>query len=93
MKWSVSIRAEGDRVVELEEVVALADAVAPMGGIASGIGTMTFGAQIVVEAETQDEALERALPAFTRAVEQAELPSWPVTWAEVEGEDEFGGEL
>ena len=28
MKWSVSIQAEGDRVLELEEIVALADAVA-----------------------------------------------------------------
>ena len=93
MKWSVSIRAEGDRVVTLEEIVALADAVAPMGGIASGIGTMGFGAQIVVDADSQDEALERALPEFTRAVETAELPSWPVAWAEVEGEDEFGGAL
>ena len=93
MKWSVSIRAEGDRVVELDEVVALADAVAPLGGIASGIGTMAFGAQIVIEADSQDEALDRALPAFTRAVETAELPPWPVTWAEVIGEDEFGGEL
>lgn len=93
MKWSVSIRTEGDRVVELDEIVALADAVAPLSGIASGIGTMGFGAQIVVEADSQDEALELALPEFNRAVETAELPSWPVAWAEVQGEDEFGGEL
>ena len=93
MKWSVSIRAEGDRVVEIDEVVALADAVAAMEGIASGIGTMGFGAQIVVEADTQDAALELAIPAFEKAVETAELPPWPVTWAEVEGEDHFGGEL
>ena len=38
MRWSVSLVAEGDRVVELEEVVELADAVAGIGGIASGIG-------------------------------------------------------
>ena len=93
MKWSVSIRAEGDRVVEIDEVVALADAVAPLNGIASGIGTMSFGAQIVVEADSQDEALELAVPAFEKAVATAELPPWPVTWAEVEGEDEFGGAL
>jgi len=93
MKWSVSIRAEGDRVVELDEIVALADAVAPMSGIASGIGTMTFGAQIVVEADSQDEAVDLAIPVFTQAAETAGLPSWPVTWAEVVGEDEFGGEL
>ncbi len=93
MRWSVSIRAEGDRVVELDEIVALADAVAPAGGIASGIGTMSFGAQIVVEAGSQDEAVDLAIPVFTEAVETAGLPAWPVTWAEVVGEDEFGGEL
>ena len=93
MRWSVSIRAEGDRVMDLNEVVALADAVAPLGGIASGVGTTGFGAQIVVEADSQDEALELALPKFAAAVETAELPEWPVTWAEVEGEDELGGAL
>lgn len=90
LRWSVSVRTEGDRVVELDEVVALADAVAPMGGIASGIGTRGFGAQIIVEAEGQDEALELAIPRFEAAVEAAGLPAWPVTWAEVEGEDDFG---
>ena len=46
----MSLRAEGDRVLSLEEIVALADAVAPMGGIASGMGTTTYGAQLVVDA-------------------------------------------
>ena len=36
MKWSVSIVAEGDRVLTSEEIVELADAVAASGGIASG---------------------------------------------------------
>ena len=90
MKWSVSIQAEGDRPVELDEVVALADAVAPLGGIASGVGAMAYGAQIVVEADTADEAVEKAIPAFSSAVETADLPAWPVTRAEVVGDDEIG---
>ncbi len=88
MKWSVSLQAEGDRVLELDEIVALADAVAPMGGIASGIGTMTYGAQIALEAGTADEAVKLAVPAFEAAAARAELPPWPVTHAEVIGEDE-----
>ncbi|MEM7273553.1 MAG: hypothetical protein AAF547_10770 [Actinomycetota bacterium] len=88
-KWSVSIQAEGDRPLELDEVVALADAVAPLGGIASGIGASAYGAQIVVEASSADEAVEAAVPLFTDAAETAGLPPWPVTWAEVIGEDEF----
>jgi hypothetical protein len=88
MMWSVSFRAEGDRVLELEEIVALADAVASMGGIASGIGTMTYAAQLAIEADTADEAVNLALPAFAAAAAQAELPPWPVTTAEVIGEDE-----
>lgn len=88
MKWSVSLQAEGDRVLELDEIVALADAVAPMGGIASGIGTMTYGAQIALEAGTADEAVNLAVPAFEAAAARAELPPWPVTQVEAIGEDE-----
>ncbi|MBC8194174.1 MAG: hypothetical protein H8E69_00230 [Actinobacteria bacterium] len=47
----MSLHAEGDRILSLEEIIALADAVAPMGGIASGMGTMTYGAQVVDEDE------------------------------------------
>ncbi len=88
MKWSVSLQAEGDRVLELDEIVALADAVAPMDGLASGIGTMTYGAQIAIEAGTADEAVNLAVPAFEAAAARAELPPWPVTQAEAIGEDE-----
>jgi hypothetical protein len=88
-KWSVSIRAEGDRPVELQEVVALADAVAKLGGIASGVGAMAYGAQIVVDAENADHAVDQAVPAFEAAVAEAELPAWPITHAEVVGEDEY----
>ncbi len=89
MRWSVSIQAEGDRPIELDEVVALADAVASLGGVASGVGAMAYGAQIVVEADSADQAVELAIPAFTAAAEQAQLPPWPVTRAEVIGEDEL----
>ena len=44
-----------------------------------------------VEPPDLDEALELAIPQFSRAAAEAELPAWPVAWAEVEGEDEFGG--
>ncbi len=88
MKWSVSIIAEGDRVLTLEEIVALADAVAHKGGIASGIGTMTYGAQIVIDAASADEAVELAVPEFTRAAVLANLPPWPVTHTEVISEED-----
>jgi len=83
MKWSVSIQADGDRILELAEIVALADAVARMDGIASGIGTASYGAQVVVEAESADDAVEIAVPAFMQAAEEAKLPAWPVARAEV----------
>ncbi|MCH7789341.1 MAG: hypothetical protein IH940_07845 [Acidobacteria bacterium] len=90
MKWSVSIEADGDRILELDEIVALADAVSTMEGIASGIGKMSYGAQVVIEAETSDEAVNLAVPAFIQAAEVAQLPAWPVARAEVIGfEDEF----
>ena len=88
MRWSVSLRAEGDRLLALEEIGALADAVAPMEGIASGIGTMTYGAQLVIEAGSADEAVNLAVPAFAHAASLAGLPAWPLTGAEVVGEDE-----
>jgi hypothetical protein len=82
VRWSVSLVAEGDRELGLDEIVALADAVAPMSGIASGIGTTSYGAQLVVEAATADEAIEIAVPAFRGAAEKAALPGWPVTRAD-----------
>ena len=59
MRWSVGIEAEGDRVLTREEVVELADAVAASGGIATGIGTSRYGAQLIVEADSREEAIER----------------------------------
>jgi hypothetical protein len=88
MRYSVSLYAEGDRVVTLEEVVELADAVASMSGIASGMGTMGYGAQIVVEAAHSDLAVDEALIRFAEAVARAGLPAWPVVSAETVGEDD-----
>ena len=93
MRFSVSIQAEGDREVTLEEVVELADAVAGLNGIASGYGTMGYGAQIVVEADTSSEAADKAIQQFTQGVGQTSLPLWPVTRAETLGEDEDYGDL
>jgi hypothetical protein len=88
VRFSVSLIAEGDREVSLEEVVALADEVAALGGIASGVGAMAYGAQIVVEAADSDTAVDLALGEFTAAAARAALPAWPVTRAESIGEDE-----
>lgn len=79
MKWSVSVIAEGDRVMSIDEIVALADAVADRSGVASGIGTTNYGAQIVIDAATADEAVDFATSAFVAAAALANLPAWPVT--------------
>lgn len=90
MRWSISVRADGDRPMQREEIVELADAVAPLEGIASGIGTTSYAAQIVVEAPTSDEAVDRAIELFEDAAARAGLPSWPVAWAEsIADESEF----
>ena len=88
MRWSVSLIAEGDREITLDEVVGLADAVAVHDGIATGMGTSSYGAQIVVDAESTDDALAAAMPLFLAAVERAGLPVWPVTSAEAIGDEE-----
>ncbi|MBU6279037.1 MAG: hypothetical protein KGN78_07295 [Actinomycetales bacterium] len=88
MKYSVSLQTEGDREITLDEVVDLADAVAPLNGIATGMGTFGYGAQIVVEAESSQEAATLALELFERAVASTTLPVWPIVRVETLGEDE-----
>jgi hypothetical protein len=88
MRWSVSLMTEGDRVIELDEVVELADAVATNGGIATGMGTQGYGAQLVVEAEDSGRAVELAMAVFSEAVAKAGLPVWPIVEAETIAEDE-----
>jgi hypothetical protein len=88
MRWSVGIEVEGDRVLTREEVVELADAVAATGGIATGIGTNRYGAQLIAEAESREEAVEKATAEFWRAVRKARLRPAPVVRTEAVSEDE-----
>jgi hypothetical protein len=82
-------------VLSREEIVELADAVAASSGIATGVGTNRYGAQLLVEAGTRDEAIEKARAEFTRAVATAGLPVYPVVRVEAVGEDQdaedYGG--
>jgi len=93
MRWSISVRADGDRPMEREEIVEFADAVAPWHGIASGIGTSSYSAQVVIEAEGSDEAVDAAIKIFEQAAQTAGLPSWPVVWAEAVSEEQEFEEL
>ena len=88
MRWSISLRADGDRPMKREEIVELADAVTPWNGIASGIGTNSYSAQLEIEAPAPDEAVDKAIKHFEAAAATAGLPSWPVTWAESTSEDD-----
>ena len=88
MRWSVGIEAEGERVLGREEIVELADAVARSSGIATGIGTNRYGAQLVVQAASRDEAIEKATGEFSQAVARAGLPIYPVVRVEAVSEDE-----
>ena len=90
MRWSVGIQAEGDRVLSRDEIVELADAVSMHSGIATGIDQMGYGAQIVVEAWTREEAIKVGTELFHQAVETAGLPPFPITHTEAisEAEDE-----
>jgi len=94
VRWSVTVVAEGDAVMSREQIVELADAVAGSGGIASGIGTSRYGAQLIVEADDEATALELGRAEFTRAAAQAGLPSWPIVDADAisEADDELQGE-
>jgi hypothetical protein len=88
VRWSVGIEAEAGRVLTREQVVELADAVAASGGVASGIGTSRYGARLIVQADSLDEAVARATEEFTAAAAKAGLPPGPVVRTEAVGEDE-----
>jgi hypothetical protein len=88
VRWSVGIQAQSDRVLSREDVVELADAVAKYDGIATGIGTDRYGAQLVVSADSRDDAIEKATTQFAQAVVQAGLPGGPIVRAEAISEDE-----
>jgi hypothetical protein len=87
VRWSVGIEAEGDRVLTREEVVELADAVAAQAGIATGIGTNRYGAQLLVQASGRDEAIEQATEVFVQAAARAGLPAAPIVRVEAVSED------
>ncbi|MBX6391510.1 MAG: hypothetical protein IRZ08_21400 [Frankia sp.] len=88
MRWSVALAADGDRELTREEIVELADAIAGHGGIAAGIGTPRYGAQLMVEAASMDEAVALATAAFRQAVARAALPPWPISHVEAVSEDQ-----
>ena len=94
MRWSVGIEAEADRVLSREQVVELADAVAASDGIATGIGTNRYGAQLIVRGRQPgggDRQGDRS--EFARAAEAAGLAGAPVVRteaiSEAEEEDDF----
>jgi len=93
MKFSVSLVAHGDREMTLEEIVELADAVAPLSGIASGMGTTSYGAQIMVESDNSADAVLEGRKLFEAAVEKTSLPKWEVTDADTMSEDEDFADL
>ena len=93
MRWSVGIEAQGTRVFGREEIVELADAVAASDGIATGIGSDRYGAQLLVVAGSRDEAIEAATGIFKAAARTAGLPEAPVVRAEAISEDEELAEL
>jgi len=88
MRWSVGIEVEGDHVLTREEIVQLADAVAATDGIATGIGTSRYGAQMIVEAESREEAVGKATEEFWRAVRKARLRRAPIVRTEAVSEQE-----
>jgi hypothetical protein len=81
VRWSVGIEAEGDRVFTREEIVELADAVAASSGIATGIGTNRYGAQLLVVAGSRQDAVAAATALFTAAARTAGLPAAPIVAA------------
>jgi hypothetical protein len=88
VRWSVGVEAEGDRILSREEVVELADAVAASHGIATGIGTSRYGAQLIVEADSRDDAIGKATEQFLAAAAAAGLPAAPVVRTEAVSETE-----
>jgi hypothetical protein len=88
VRWSVGIEAQGDRVFSREEIVELADAVAASDGIATGIGSDRYGAQLLVVAGTREAAIEAATDIFRAAARTAGLPAAPIARAEAISEEE-----
>jgi hypothetical protein len=92
VRWSVGIEAESERILSREEIVELADAVASSNGIATGIGTSRYGAQLMVEADSPDDAIARATETFVAAAAAAGLPPAPVVRTEAISEADDASE-
>jgi hypothetical protein len=88
VRWSVGLEAEAGRLMSHEEILELADAVAMSSGIATGIGTDRYGAQLVVVADSREEAIEKGTEEFKQAAARAGLPPCPIVRIEVVSEDE-----
>jgi hypothetical protein len=88
VRWSVGLEAEGDRVFTREEIVELADAVAASSGVATGIGTSRYGAQLLVTADSREDAIATATGLFTAAARTAGLPAAPIARTEAISEEE-----
>jgi len=88
VRWSVGIEAEGDRVFTREEIVELADAIAASSGVAAGIGTSRYGAQLLVTADDREDAIAVATGIFLASARTAGLPAAPIVRAEAVSEDE-----
>jgi hypothetical protein len=86
--WSVGVEATGDRILPTEQILDLADAVAPRGGSASGIGTNSYGATFLVYAEDRETAIAKAKDFFEMAARTANMPDWGITRVEAESEEE-----
>ncbi len=93
IRWSVGIEAEGDRIMKREEVVELADAVAACDGIATGIGTNRYGAQVIVFADSREDAIQRGKERFADAVQKAGLPVCPIVRVEAISEDDEDADM
>jgi hypothetical protein len=88
MRWSVAVQTEGDQVMSQKQIVELADTVAKHDGVASGIGQTAYGAKIIVNANSKDEAEAVAKQQFTDAAKEANMPDWPIVKVESISEEE-----
>jgi hypothetical protein len=93
MRWSVGVEAQAERVLSREEIVELADAVAGRSGVATGIGTERYGAQLLVEADSREDAIGQATAIFRAAAATAGLPAAPIVRTEAVSEAEADEEI
>lgn len=87
-QWSVGIEVAGDEVMTIERIGDLADAVAPAGGIAAGIGQTRYGVKVLVHADDREQAIAKATEILRTAARTADLPEWPLARVEAVSEDD-----